>query len=265
MADYLRLRQICLIAPHLKPVAEDIEAIFGVKACFQDVHVGKYGLENFLFPIGTDFLEVVAPMRPDTAAGRFIERTKGHGGYMAIFQASDVARRKAHAAAINVRVANAIDHDHYTAVQLHPRDCRAAFIEFGNNADGDNRMGDWGPAGPDWKNFVSTSRTKRIAEVVMESPDPAGLAAHWARIIEAPLATDRGDPVMTVDGCTIRFVKGDSECMGTLVVQVADVAGVLATAQARGHTVKDGAFHLSGVFFRPVNGRHGNPRVAGLD
>ncbi len=252
MADYLRLRQICLTAPHLKPVADDIQAIFGVKACYQDMHVGKYGLENFLFPFGTGFLEVVAPTQPDTAAGRFIARTKGHAGYMAIFQASDVARRKAHADAIKVRVANAIDHDHYTSIQLHPRDCRAAFIEFGDNANGEDRMGAWGPAGADWKDFISTERTKCIAGIEIESPDPANLAAHWANIIETPVKHDNGDPLLSVDDATLRFVKGESECIGTLVVQVNGVADVLAAAQARGHAVKNGAFHLSGVFFRPV-------------
>ena len=37
--------------------------------------------------------------------------------------------------AIGVRVANIIDHAPYHGVQLHPRDCRAAFIEF-NHTDG---------------------------------------------------------------------------------------------------------------------------------
>ena len=85
MDDYLLLRQICLAAPSLAPVIADIEAIFGVAVCYRDGNVAKYGLENALIPIGTGFLEVVAPTKDETAAGRFIERTRGHGGYMAIF------------------------------------------------------------------------------------------------------------------------------------------------------------------------------------
>lgn len=252
MADYLRLRQICLAAPSLAPVIADIEAIFGVAVCYRDGNVAKYGLENALIPIGTGFLEVVAPTQDNTAAGRFIERTRGHGGYMAIFQASDVRRRQAHAEAIGVRIAHVIDRDTYQNAQLHPRDCRAAFIEFGHSVGGDERMGTWWPAGPDWQKFVHTERTKRLVGIEIESPDPRNLAAHWSDIIETPLTDDGGDPVLTFEDGTIRFVKGDTECLGTLVVQVGDVADVLAAAQARGHAAKDGAFHLGGVFFRPV-------------
>src|SRR5437588_5140332 len=88
MADYLRLRQICLAAPKLEPVVSDIHDIFGVEVCYRDPGVGAFGLQNALFVIGTNFLEIVSPIEPNTAGGRFIERTKGHGGYMAIFQAS---------------------------------------------------------------------------------------------------------------------------------------------------------------------------------
>lgn len=252
MADYLRLRQICLTAPHLEPIASDIEAIFGVKACYHDAHVGKYGLENALFPIGTNFLEVVAPIRDGTAAGRFIERSRGHGGYMAIFQASDVRRRQAHADAIGVRIANPISHEHYSAIQLHPRDCRAAFIEFGWCAGGDQRMGTWGPAGPHWQDFIRTERTRRLIGIEVESPDPQALAAHWATIIEAPLSNDGGDALLAFDESTIRFVRGETECLGTLVVQVSDTAAILGEAQARGYAVNGGVFHLGGVFIRPV-------------
>ncbi len=42
---------------------------------------------NALLPVDTILLEVVAPFQPGagTAAGRFIEKTGGRGGYMAIF------------------------------------------------------------------------------------------------------------------------------------------------------------------------------------
>ena len=252
MADYLRLRQICLAAPHLAPVISDIEAIFGVAVCYRDGNVAKYGLENALIPIGTSFLEVVSPTQENTAAGRFIARTRGHGGYMAIFQASDVRRRQKHAEAIGVRIAHTIERDTYQNAQLHPRDCRAAFIEFGHSAGGDERMGIWSPAGPHWQDFVRTDRTKRLVGIEIESPNRDDLAAHWSKIIESPLSSDGGDPLLTFEDGVIRFVNGATECLSTLVVQMNDVASVLAAADAKGHAVKNGAFHLGGVHFRPV-------------
>jgi hypothetical protein len=250
MADYLRLRQICLAAPKLAPAIDDICAIFDVSVCYRDGNVRKYGLENALIPIGTSFLEVVSPVEDNTAAGRFIARTKGHGGYMAIFQASDVRRRQAHAASLGVRTAHVIDRDTYQNAQLHPRDCRAAFIEFGHSVGGDDRMGTWWPAGGAWQAHVRTDRTKALAGIEVESPRPEDLAAHWSAIVETPLVRDRGDPMLTFEDGTIRFVRGETECLGAVVMEVADKAATLEAARARGHAVAADAFHLGGVHFR---------------
>src|SRR6266851_3479711 len=135
VASYMRLRQICLVAPQLEPVISDIAGIMGLNVCYRDGNVAKYGLENALLPVDTILLEVVAPFQEGTAAGRFIDKTGGRGGYMAIFCCDDPDERGEHAKAIGVRVANVIDHAPYHGVQLHPRDCRAAFIEF-NHTDG---------------------------------------------------------------------------------------------------------------------------------
>ena len=74
MTTYMRLRQICLVAPHLEPLIPDIAAIMGLEVCYRDGNVEKYGLVNALLPVDTILLEVVAPFRDGTAAGRFIER-----------------------------------------------------------------------------------------------------------------------------------------------------------------------------------------------
>ena len=74
MADYCRLRQICLVAADLPRAIADMQAIFGVKLAYQDPQVRRYGLQNALFPFGLAFVEIVSPMQPDTAAGRFLER-----------------------------------------------------------------------------------------------------------------------------------------------------------------------------------------------
>src|SRR5215468_6763025 len=68
MAEYMRLRQICLVAPQLEPVISDICAIMGLDVCYRDGNVAKYGLENALMPVDTILLEVVAPTEAGTAA-----------------------------------------------------------------------------------------------------------------------------------------------------------------------------------------------------
>src|SRR5947207_13742282 len=119
MTSYVRLRQICLVAAHLEPVVTDISEIMGLKVCYRDGNVGKYGLENALLPVDSILLEVVAPLQPGTAAGRFLDKTGGRGGYMAIFACNDPDERAQQALAMGVRIANVIDHAPYHGVQLH--------------------------------------------------------------------------------------------------------------------------------------------------
>lgn len=253
MAGFMRLRQICLVAPSIEPVVGDIAAIMGLNICYRDGNVAKYGLENALLPVDTILLEVVAPFQPGTAAGRFIEKTGGRGGYMAIFCCDDPDERSAHANGMGVRTANVIDHAPYHGVQLHPRDCRAAFIEFNHTAGSDNVLGPYPPAGPDWQKSISKDVTQALTGVEMASPEPEILAAHWGKIIGIPVSTSRtGEPELKLPNASFRFVNGASDIMSGLTFAVADIAKVRDAAKARGFAVSGDSFELGGVTFRLV-------------
>src|SRR5262249_61522034 len=103
MAEYMRLRQICLVAPHLEPVISDIAAIMGLSVCYRDGNVAKYGLENALLPVDTILLEVVAPTQGGTAAGRFLDKTGNRGGHIGVFHCEDPGARGGNAQADGVR------------------------------------------------------------------------------------------------------------------------------------------------------------------
>jgi hypothetical protein len=253
MAGFMRLRQICLVAPHIEPVVGDIAAIMGLNVCYRDGNVAKYGLENALLPVDTILLEVVAPFQPGTAAGRFIEKTGGRGGYMAIFCCDDPDERGAHAAKMGVRTANVIDHAPYHGVQLHPRDCRAAFIEFNHTAGSDNILGPYPPAGPDWQKSIRKDVTQALIAVEMASPEPEALAAHWGKIIGIPASTSKaGEPELKLPNASFRFVNGAADIMSGLTFRVGDVAKVRDAAKARGYAVSGDSFELGGVTFRLV-------------
>ncbi|HEX7791758.1 MAG TPA: hypothetical protein VF467_14675 [Afipia sp.] len=245
MTDTIRMRQICLVAPHLAPVAGDIAAIMGLEICYRDPNVARYGLENALLPVDTILLEVVAPFCEGTAAGRFIDKTAGRGGYMAILSCPDPRERQTNAEKIGVRTSHVIDRPPYLGIQLHPRDCRAAFIEFNHTAGSDNIRGAYPPAGPDWHKAIRDDVTVALTEVVLTSPDAQGLADHWSRIIGIPAT---GTEIVLVN-CRIRFVKGDSEIMSALAFRVRDPAVVLRAAQERGHAMTGSSFSLGGVDF----------------
>lgn len=253
MAGYLRLRQICLVAPHLAPVISDISAIMGLNVCYRDGNVAKYGLENALLPVDTILLEVVAPFQPGTAAGRFLDKTGGRGGYMAIFCCDDPDARGKHANGIGVRTANVITHEPYHGVQLHPRDCRAAFIELNHTTGSDDVLGVYPPAGPDWQKSIRKDVTLALTGVTMESPDPQGLAEHWGRILQLPVSKSAsGEAELKLPNASFRFVKGASDLMSGLTFRVANIAKVRDVARAKGCKVSGDTFDLCGVTFSLV-------------
>ncbi len=252
-AGYIRLRQICLVARHLEPLIGDIAAIMGLGVCCRDGNVAKYGLQNALLPVDTILLEVVAPLREGTAAGRFLDKSGGCGGYMAIFCCDDPDQRAARAAKVGVRIANVIDHAPYRGVQLHPRDCRAAFIEFNHTKGSDDILGPYPPAGPDWQRFIRKDVTQALVGVDMESPEPENLAEHWGRIIEVPVGRNRsGEPELRLANCTFRFAAGARDMMSGLTFRVNDIAAVRDAASRRGHMVTGESFPLGGVTFKLV-------------
>src|SRR5258708_15151701 len=122
-AGYMRLRQICLVAPRLEPVIGDIAGIMGLNVCYRDGNVAKYGLENALLPVDTILLEVVAPFQPGTAAGRFIEKTGGRGRPMAIFCSHPPHARRTHPREIGVPARHGLDTPPPHGVPLPPPEC----------------------------------------------------------------------------------------------------------------------------------------------
>ncbi len=249
MEAYLRLRQICLAVQNLQPAEDDIIAMLGTSVCFRDPNVAPYDLENALFPLGPDILELVAPTRQGTAAGRFIERSGGRGGYMAILDCHDIARRKSHIEAMGVRIANAIRHDGYVGLQLHPRDCRAAMLELNHTSGGEELTGPYHPAGPDWPRIVRPDQPPLLRDVEVEASDPADLATHWARIMDVPLPADQPPSIRLTHG-TIRFVPaaepGIERLIG-LTILVPDPDRARAVAAERGLVGADGHVWLGGV------------------
>jgi hypothetical protein len=243
MTAYLRLRQICLVAADLQPAVAEFVAIFGVEPCYRDPNVAKYGLENALFAIGRNILEIVAPTEPGTAAGRFLARSGGHGGYMVILDCDDPEQRERHTAAIGVRTANRIDHGDYLGIQLHPRDCRAAMIEFNTTKGGADLDGPYNPAGPDWPHPSAISDAMTLLDAEIESPQPADIGTHWASILDRNLDGDR----IVLDLGSIRFIPGTTECLAGIRLAVPNPDAICAAAAARGHIVQGGGFQFCGV------------------
>jgi hypothetical protein len=254
MAGYLRLRQICLVAAELEPAVRDLAEIFGVEICYRDGKVAKYGLVNALLPIGTSFLEVVSPTRDGTAAGRYLERRRGDGGYMVIIDCDDIERRRALVEAMGVRIANPLAYQEYTGIQLHPRDTGGSFLEFNHTAGGAALDGPYHPAGPQWQRFIRRDVTRALLAAELQSPDPQALAERWSAIIERPLRPgEAGAPEIALDHGLLRFVEakdGRGEGLAALDLEVADRAAILDAAKRRGKAIAGDTVTVCGTRFR---------------
>ena len=252
----IRLRQICLVAEKLAPAIDDFKAIFAVDVCFVDPAVAVFGLENSLMPICGNFLELVAPIKEDTAAGRYLKRRRGDGGYMVICQCDaheTQLARKVRAAALNVRIAWEHEGKSFHGMQLHPADTGGAFFEIDWDAMGEPE-GHWTPAGgSEWVSRMHTDVVKYYSAVEMQSADPRGLAERWSSIAELPLRKDsRGRLEISLENASVRFVEttdGRGEGLGGVDIVVHDRSRLLTAAAARERKVSDDQVMICGVRF----------------
>ena len=252
----LRMRQICLVARELAPVVEVFRDVFGLDVCHRDPGVGKYGLENALFPVGNGFLEVVAPMRDGTTAGRYLERRGGDGGYMVITQCGDLAQRRTRCEAVGVRVANEIRYPDYQELQLHPRDVGAAMLSFSRQEGGEASNGPWHPAASRSTSVFIAAPVRSMTGAELQSDDPERLARRWTEVMELPLSRDeRSRPVIALDDARLRFVTatdGRGEGLAGLDLDCADKGRVLSGARARGLAAKGDMVIACGMRFYVV-------------
>ena len=246
---WLRLRQIALVAEALAPVEQAICDVLGVEVCYRDPGVGHFGLENALFPIGNQLLEVVAPIQENTAGGRYLQRRGGDGGYMVITQCDEHAPRRARVESLGVRIAHQFQTEDFRNMQLHPKDTGGTFFEIDEQlGDGAHAAdGPWEPAGPDWQRARNTTRVTGIAAAELQCDDPAAVAQRWGEIAELPVD---GDQTIALQNAALRFVPcsdGRPEGLGGIDVSTADKAAVLAAADAIGAVHGDDQIFLCGM------------------
>jgi hypothetical protein len=251
------MRQICLVAADLDKAEADLTSIFGLAVCHRDPSVEVFGLHNFLLPVGNSFLEVVAPFREGTAAGRYLERRGGDGGYMVIMQTGDVIADRERVTGMGIRLVLddvARGRTASTGIQLHPRDVPGAIVELRQNEGDEAPDGPWGPAGTNWKAARQTGVVSAVLAAEIQSEDPDALARRWSEVIDRPVSQDSsGHPQIELDDATLRFVQagdGRGEGLGGLDLEVADREHVMREAARRGCPVRNGALMVCGVRFR---------------
>jgi hypothetical protein len=252
---YLRLRQIALVARVLEPVERQLTAALATEVCYRDPGVGKYGVHNALWALGGTFLEVVAPIRDGTAAGRYLDRRGGDGGYMYIVDCEDLDARRERLATLGVRLVENVRAGDAAlwseAIHVHPKDTGGCLLSIDRHSGGPDTMGGYLWAGPDWQSKVR--RDVVISGAVMQCDDPVATAERWARLLGCPVAASAdGRHELQLDNAVARFVPlGDArgEGLARVMLSCADPAATMVAAAASGASVGSRWFDVCGVRF----------------
>jgi len=240
----MHIRQIALVARALEPVVGDICAVLGLEVGFRDPGVGEFGLHNAVMPVGTQFLEVVSPVREGTTAGRFLDKRGNDGGYMVILQTADLAADRRRLAAVGVRIVWEVTLDDIATVHLHPRDVGGAIVSLDQPRPPDA----WRWGGPDWRAKARTDVVRGIAGVTLAATDAPRLAARWAEVLGVDRRGSDGLERALDRGC-IRFVAGKDDGIEAVALVAADRERALGTARRHGLPTSKHAVWIGGVRF----------------
>lgn len=231
MSGLPRLRQVALVARDCEKTSAALSQRFGWPEPFHDPGVGEFGLTNSVFAAGDTFIEVVSPVKPDTTAGRYLERRGADSGYMAIFQMPDLADARRRIEEAGVRVVWSIDLGDIAGTHLHPKDTPGAIVSL----DWASPPGSWRWAGPDWAGKVPPYASGGITGITVEVLEPATTAARWGQVlgIEPTVAGGEASVRLEAAGQTLRFVPA-AEGRGEGITEVwldggwpeAEIAGV---------------------------------------
>ncbi|RIL06955.1 MAG: hypothetical protein DCC71_04770 [Proteobacteria bacterium] len=250
----MRLRQIALLARELDATVEHLRAVLGLDVAFRDPDVAAFGLANAVLPVGDCFLEVVSPIRDDASGARLLARRGGDCGYMVIVQTGDLAAARARAQREEVRVVFEHAAPRIATLHLHPRDVGGAILSF----DCAEPAQSWDWAGPDWEAHVRRDVVTGLAGATLTSDAPAGLAAHWAALIDRPASALGGDVfAIALDGGTLHFCPARGAGEGLACVELVEASRgarerALATAAQRGLRVEGDSLWIAGTALRLV-------------
>lgn len=171
-----RLRQAVVAATELEPTVERLQQELGLGEPFSDPAVGVFGLKNAVFALGDTFLEVVSPVKPDTAAGRLMNRRGGDCGYMLMFQVDDLAAARTRVGNAGVREVLEIQRADIAEVHLHPRDMRGAIVSLSQPQP----PASWPWGGDGWHQRTAA---KRVAGATIAVTEPDDVAQRWATVL----------------------------------------------------------------------------------
>ena len=249
-AAYTRLRQVCLATLDIRKDEAALSRIFGLQPCHES-WLEEFGLENSLFALGGSFLELVAPIRDKTAVHRFLERSGGLGGYMAIFDCDDTARKKRLASELHIDPVYEREGDGADLLQLNPRETGITLLEFDHHKGGPDRFDAYEWAGPDWQDRVDQSVVEDITGYVFSCNDPASRANLWSALMEQPADHNGATSHIALDYGSLAFEPSSPavtrDYFSAIRVKAVQPELILKRAESEGYSITGSGFHVAGV------------------
>jgi len=235
----MRLRQLVIAAKDGPDVARQLRTVLGLGEPYADPGVAEFGLDNAVFAIGDQFLEVIWPVAETAPAMRFIARNGGDGGYMVILQTDDLTAQRARAQAQSIRSVWTVDLPDISATHFHPADTGGAILSI----DEPRPAKSWRWGGPDWEaNAVAGA----LNGAVFHSRDASKLRATWANLLGLP----EGDTTLALDDANLTMIQGDRDALASFEIALPDPEAAIARAKAEGLIAEDGTILIGGTTFK---------------
>lgn len=223
--------------------------------------------DEVVVPLGGDFIEVVAPIRSGTTAGRLLEK-RGDGGYMIIMQTSDAASRRSYIETQSPALAKVIwgyekAEEGVVCVQYHPKGIAGSVIpELDSHAPTEReaepmerRFSHWHALGPDNPSlYNSMTRTAHLSleECVLRlapsNTNTEDAAKQWENLFGVASVNDN----LSFTNARMKFIRGEEgEAEGLVSVTIGVKGrerfdGILERASKAG-LCGDGWINMCGV------------------
>ena len=228
----MRIRQVALAASDLEKTDATLRRLLGCDQSYADPEIIYFGLDNRLYTLGDSFLEVVSPVQPNTAAGRFLDRRGGDGGYMVIVQVENLAQEQVRLADTAIRTVFADDRGNAKALHLHPKDVPGAIPSLDEMSPPES----WFWAGDGWEQRAGRY-VRGILAVEIRSPEPKAAGLCWAEAYGIELMPADEGWRLEMDGTEIRFAYDAAAVEPALMaidVDAVDLDAICAAADGLG-------------------------------
>lgn len=243
----MRIRQVAVAASDLEKTDNTFRRLLGCDESYADPEIIYFGLDNRLYTLGDCFLEVVSPVKPNTAAGRFIDRRGGDGGYMIIVQVENLAQEQSRLADTSIRTVFADDRGNAKAIHLHPKDVPGAIPSIDEMTPPES----WLWAGNGWEQRAG-KHVGRILAVEIRSPDPYATGLCWAEAYGTVLLSSDEHWRIEMGSTEMRFIY-DSEVLEPALMAIdfeaIDLSAVCSAADDMGLERAENVVTVCGVEF----------------